>query len=271
MAAMLNNFCGYYRPYVYADEARRFGARLAPPDLNKPSKLCEVEGNTITIGLAFVKNLAEPTIEKILKQFHQSPFLSFGDFLIRVRPGKTEAESLVRIGAFDFLGKTRPSLLWYLKLYGDKILRSDLDTLFPENLLPPGVSFGPKLPDYDIDEKLAAEQEILEMAVSCHPTERLVSNNGHIKACELTNLAGKRIKIIGQVIDRKRIKTGDGKLMVFLTMEDAFDYFEVTLFPEIYRKFGQRIFKKPILEVSGIVDNQRGVVSIIADNLEACI
>ncbi len=183
---------------------------------------------------------------------------------------KAETQNLVRIGAFDFLGKTRPALLWYLRLYGDKILRNNPGTLFCDGLLPPEVDFAPNLPDYDVDKKLAAEQEILEMAVTCHPTERIISHNGHVRSSELTGLDGKRIKIIGQVIDRKRIKTGNGKLMVFLTMEDAFDYFEVALFPEIYRKFGQRIFKKPMLEINGKVDRQRGVTVIIAENLEVC-
>jgi len=271
MTAMLNNFCGYYRPFVYADEARRFGAKLAPPNLDKPSELCTVENDTITLGLAFIKNFSSGTIERIIKQREKSPFVSLGDFLMRVRPGKTEAESLIRIGGFDFLGKTRPVLLWYLKLHGDKVLKSDQDTPLLGRIEPVEVSFTPDLPDYDIDEKLAAEQEILEMAVSCHPTERLISGNGHIRACELAGLQGKRIKIIGQVIDRKRIKTGGNKLMVFLTLEDASDYFEVTLFPKIYRKFGQHIFKKPLLEITGKVDNQHGVVSIIAERLEAVV
>ncbi len=271
MTAMLNNFCGYYRPYIYADEARRYGAKLAPPDLDKPSELCTVKNSTIRLGLAFVKNLSGGTTDRIIEQRAESPFVSLGDFLARVKPSKAEAESLVRIGSFDFLGQTRPTLLWYLKLHGDKILKSDQDTPLLGRMRPSDISFTPDLPDYDIDEKLTAEQEILEMAVSCHPTERLFSGNGHIKACELPDLQGKRVKIIGQVIDRKRIKTGDNKLMVFLTMEDAFDYFEVTLFPEVYRKFGQPIFKKPLLEITGKVDNQHGVISVIAERLEACV
>jgi DNA polymerase-3 subunit alpha len=139
------------------------------------------------------------------------------------------------------------------------------------------LSFVPAIPDYNIAERLAAEQEILEMAVSCHPTELIANTNGHIRASDLPDYQGRRVQIIGRVIDRKRIKTGDGKLMVFLTMEDAFDYFEVTLFPNTYRKFGQRIFKKPLLEVTGKVDNQhgralgRGGISIIADDVQVCI
>jgi len=53
-------------------------------------------------------------------------------------------------------------------------------------------------------------------------------------------------------------------------MEDSQDYFEVTVFPEIYRKFGARIFRKPILEVTGKAQNKHGVLTVIANNLRAC-
>lgn len=271
MTAMLNNFCGYYRPFVYADEARRFGAKLAPPDLDRPAKLCTIANGTITIGLVFIKNISEKTIENIIERRRQGRFLSLGDFLLRVRPNLNEAENLIRVGALDFLGRTRPALLWYLKLYGDKILKSSPETLLLGSSLPPDISFAPNLPDYNIRERLTAEAEILEISVSCHPTELVISGNGHIKACELNGRQGQKAKIIGQVMDRKRIKTADGKLMVFITMADAFGYFEVTLFPETYKKYGERIFKKPLLEVGGRVEEQRGVISIIAEHLEACI
>lgn len=272
MAAMLNNFGGYYRSFVYADEARRLGAKLAPPDIDRPSKLCTTEDNNVLrIGLAFVKNLSQKTIEGTIRQRSEAPFSSLADFLVRVRPSVNEAENLISVGAFGFLSKTHPELLWYLKLYGKKLLKNGPNTLLLNDLLPPDVAFAPNLPDYSIDEKLAAELEIIEMAVTCHPTERIISGNGHVKSCELPDLIGRHVKIIGQVIDRKRIKTNKGKSMVFLSMEDAFDYFEVTLFPEIYRRFGQRIFKKPFLEVSGKVEKQHGVLTIIADGLEVCV
>lgn len=268
MTAMINNFAGYYRHFVYANEARRYGAKLVSPDVNQSEKLCIIEDKALRIGLAFVKNLSETTIKTIISQRNKKPFLSLGDFLIRVRPSKTETENLIRIGAMGFTGKTRPALLWYLKLYGEKILKDDPNTPLLGSLLPPEIPFTSNLSDYSIDEKLAAEQEILGMTITCHPTERIAYGNGYIKACELPTLKGKHVKVVGQVIARKRIKTHDGKLMMFLTMEDAYDYFEVTLFPEIYQKFGQMIFKKPLLEISGKVEEQRGVFSIVADNIE---
>jgi len=271
MTAMLNNFCGYYRSFVYADEARRYGAKLALPDIDRPDKLCVVKNDTIRIGLTFVKNISEATINTIINERQRKPFISLGDFLMRVHPSITEAENLIRVGALDFLGRTRPQLLWYLKLYGKKILKSEPNTPLLGSILPSEVDFSPKLRNYSIDERLTAEQEILDMAVSCHPTECFAGGNGHVKSCELPDLRGKQVKIIGQVIDRKRIRTGDGKLMVFLTMEDAFDYFEVTLFPDIYKKYGQRIFKKPLIEATGIVENHQGVISITAKSLETCM
>ncbi len=271
MTAMLNNFAGYYRSYVYADEARRFGGKLHPPDVDKPSKLCATDGTDVTIGLAFVKNLSEATINSMIERREEAPFDSLGDFLIRVRPSINEVESLIRIGAFDCLGQTRPALLWYLKLYGGKILRTEPNTPLLGSMYPPDLDFAPNLPDYDINERLAAEQEILEMSVSCHPTELITPGNGHVKSCELQYLQGKKVRIIGQVVDRKRIKVSGSKLMVFLTMEDAFDYFEVTLFPEIYQKFGERIYRKPLLDICGKVENKRGVVSIVAEDLQPCI
>ncbi len=272
MTAMINNFGGYYRSFVYVDEARRLGAKLTPPDMDKPSRLCTIDDNNVLrIGLTFVKNLSQKTIEKIIRQRSEAPFTSLADFLIRVRPSVNEAENLIRVGAFDFLGKTRPELLWYLKLYGKKLVKKNPDTTLLSDIPPQDAAFAVNLPDYNIDEKLSAEMEILEIAVTCHPTERIIAGNGHVKSIELSSLIGKNVKIIGQVINRRRIKTKNGKSMVFLSMEDAFDYFEVTLFPEMYRRFGQRIFKKPFLEVSGKVENRDGLLTIVADGLEVCV
>ncbi len=271
MTAMLNNFAGYYRSYVYADEARRYGAKLLPPSVDTPSKLCTTDGKKLSVGLAFVKNLSEATMDKMIQKRVEAPFDSLPDFLMRVRPSINEAVSLIRVGAFDYLGQTRPALLWYLKLHGGKLLKTESATPLLGSMYPPGPAFAPNLPDYDMNERLAAEQEILEMAVCCHPTELIHSANGHVKSCELQYHQGKKVKIIGQVVDRKRIKVAGNKLMVFLTMEDAFDYFEATLFPETYRKYGESIYRKPLLDIHGRVEMQHGVVSIVVEDLQPCI
>jgi DNA polymerase III alpha subunit len=217
-----------------------------------------------------VKNLSAETIDKTIAERAIGSFLSLADFLARVHPGKDEAISLIRVGALDYLEETRPSLLWYMKLYGEKILRHQPEAFGLGDLWAPQLQFAPGLPDYSLAEKLTAEQEILEMAISCHPTELVAESDNCTKSIELSGRQGKDVRIVGLVVDRKRIKTNGKQLMVFLTMEDSKDYFEVTVFPEIYRKFGARIFRKPILEVTGKAQTKHGVLTVIANNLRAC-
>ncbi len=275
MAAMLNNFAGYYRSTVYAEEARRFGAVLHPPTIDRPSDGCFVDGNNLYIGLAFVRNLSGNTIERIISSRNDGPFTDLFDFLRRARPSTDEAASLIKCGALDCLpaaaGRrmTRPELLWLFKIYGEKRLKrpDNSPTLDGLTVPEPELSFCPALPDYDIDQRLRAEAEILEMAVSCHPIERVGSYNGHIKSIDLPRLENRRVRIVGLVDDRKRIKTQNGKNMVFLTMEDEFDMFEVTLFPEVYRRFGERIFRKPILDIEGIVQRDISGLTVVAERV----
>ncbi len=275
MAAMLNNFAGYYRSNVYAQEARRFGARLRPPIIDRPSYGCFVDGSDLYIGLAFVRNLSGNTIERIVEARKNGSFVNLFDFLRRARPSTDEAESLIKCGALDCLGMTRPQLLWLHKVYGEKRLKSYGSAGHPNNdptlaglIVPePELTFTPDLPDYSLEQRLTAEAEILEMAVSCHPIERIGSHNGHIKSTDLPKLENKRVKIVGLVDDRKRIKTQNGRNMVFLTMEDEFDMFEVTLFPEVYRRFGERIFRKPILDIEGTVQRDISGLTVVAERL----
>jgi DNA-directed DNA polymerase III PolC len=267
MAAMLNNFAGYYRPRVYAEEARRFGAVLKPPDVGRPSAGCFVDGRDMYIGLAYVRNLSSNTIERVIEARRKGPFTSLFDFLRRARPSTDEAENLIRCGALDCLGQTRPHLLWLFKLYGEKRLKmtEGSPTLGGLEMPEPDLDF--RLPDFTVDQKLTAEAEILDMSITCHPIERLPINSG-VKSNELPKLLNRKVTITGFVADRKKIKTSNGKGMVFLSMEDELDMFEVTLFPEVYRRVGERIFRKPILRVEGTVQNDISGLTVVADKVE---
>ncbi|HBC47895.1 MAG TPA: hypothetical protein DCZ43_12675 [candidate division Zixibacteria bacterium] len=267
ICSMLNNFAGYYIPRVYAEEARRFGAVLKTPTIDRPSDLCFVDGKNLYIGFLYVRNLSCETIERLIGTRKTGAFRSLFDFLARVKPSTDEAESLIRVGALDCLGQSRTQLLWLYKMYGEKCLKTNDDSPMFGGFGEPEIPFTPDLPDFTLDQKLKAEAEIMEMAVSCHPIERISFNNGHIKSYELPKLEGKRVQIAGMVADRKRIKTNNGKSMVFLTMEDEFDMFEVTLFPDVYQHVGERIFRKPLLDIAGTVQTDMGGLTIVADKV----
>lgn len=116
LAAVLNAGGGYYGIGEYIEEAKRQGIRILGPDIQRSSAEFEVESGAIRVGLKSIKGLAGKTIEAILSERKESgPFLSIEDFMIRLRPGKSELLTLIRSGVFDTLEprRTRQILLHF--------------------------------------------------------------------------------------------------------------------------------------------------------------
>ncbi len=65
---------------------------------------------------------------------------------------------------------------------------------------------------------------------------------------------GKVVSIRGRLVTRRRIITKNGKLMMFITLEDADAVVEVTLFPAVYRRFGAVMARRGAYVVKGRVD-----------------
>ena len=125
LAAFLSSDTGYYATRVYVEEARRLGAAILGPDVNKSHETFAVEWlnspastprPALRVGLGQVKGLSRRTLEAILDGREKAPFLSLPDFLQRTGAHRDEAEHLIRCGAFDAFDRTQPELLWRLHL-----------------------------------------------------------------------------------------------------------------------------------------------------------
>ena len=150
LASFLASHTGYYAQRVYVEEARRLGAAILGPDVNKsgadyafarvpadpggpagsarPTRGAPVPGSEhpagqaagwpgIRAGLGQVKGLSETSITAILEgREAEGPFLSLPDLLERTCLARDEAEALIRTGALDAFDRTRPELLWRLHL-----------------------------------------------------------------------------------------------------------------------------------------------------------
>jgi len=126
MAAFLNSHTGYYKQRVYVEEARRLGAVVLAPDVNRSRTDFAVEWRegkggartpALRIGLGAVKGLSSALLERIVGEREaRGPFLSMPDFLERSGAHTDEAEHLIQCGALDGFDRTRPELLWRLHL-----------------------------------------------------------------------------------------------------------------------------------------------------------
>ncbi len=233
-------------------------------------------------------------------------YRSLEDFLRRVPANRDELTALIKCGAFDDvpakevpLGEgetvqttvtcsaalqggtagtasqsiTRPMRLWQLHLAlsnksaaGAKPAARPAN-LFPANALPHEAPAAiPPLDDYDRDQRLAYEQEILEVSVSGHPLDR-IQRNGEVWSNELgrAGMRGRKVELLGWLITFRAVGTKDYRNMMFLTLEDQRGVYEAVLFPEAYERYGALVFETRTLRVSGRVEDE---AQIHCDKLE---
>jgi DNA-directed DNA polymerase III PolC len=268
ITAVLRNRGGYYPSAVYTAEARRMGIQVAPPDLNFSEKNDSLKDGKIYLGTERVRDITSRTLEQIEKA---QPFVSLSDFLSRVDLSEREIENLIRVGFFDSLDDSRPKLLWQYRLFDKK--RSKNDDLFSGKMTTPKVTDMPPLIPYSRYEVFKAEKDILEIPASFHPLTLFADykpvNVGNLLHPDMIKLANnqKQVSLSGWLADRKKIKTQDGKHMVFLTFDSPDDTFEVVLFPDTYLKFREIIYKYRYLGIDGIINREGGNIAIIAENI----
>jgi DNA-directed DNA polymerase III PolC len=121
MAAVLANGGGFYHQGAYVSEARRMGLRILPPDVNHAEMNFMGEDDWIRVGLSQVKSLTQRTARSILASRQRGPYTSLANFCARTSAILTEVQNLIRCGAFDSFGLTRPQLLWEADLiFGER-------------------------------------------------------------------------------------------------------------------------------------------------------
>jgi error-prone DNA polymerase len=288
LAAVLSNQGGFYGASAYVEEARRLGLRVLPPDVNTSGLAFSAEGwppgegpadgraNALRVGLMQVGGASRATMEAVVEaRTRQGSFASLGDFLSRVPAELDEAAALIKAGAFGSLGRTRPELLWELKLLYGEVARlraggGEEPMLFsarPARKGPPV----PKLAEHPFEEVLALEQEVLGLTVSAHPLARYRSalrGLPLLPARALGEHVGRRVRLVGWLVTSKRTRTRRGQWMRFLTLEDETAIYDATLFPAVYQRFGHLVTDRGPYLVAGRVEPDGSGTTVTAEELE---
>jgi DNA polymerase III subunit alpha len=244
MAAVLANWGGYYSQRVYLSEARRMGLIVRPPHVNYSGRNFAVspEPQALYMGLDQIKGLTHRTITHILQR---RPFHSLDDFLSRVDPRPQEADSLARVAALDGL-ENIPAIL--RRLQGAS-WRAGQMSLFAWN------ETGGE--DWTVEEKAAAQQELLGISLEAHPLELMIDKLTAASAITIVDAAGQigqRVTVAGVRQTSHHSKTARGEAMMFLTLEDLSGMLDVVIFPDAYRQ-GKNIINSanPFL-VTGVME-----------------
>jgi DNA-directed DNA polymerase III PolC len=256
--AVLNNNQGMYPRRVYVEAARRAGLVLRLPCVNRSQVAFTIEPgetNAIRTGLGVIASLDQEVQEAIVAgRAAGGPYRDLADFRRRLRPGPEALALLIRCGAFDFTGRSRPALFLEADLQGAGGGAPELFALAPD--------WSPA--DYDDRRRLHDEWELLGFVTepALMSLFRPDLPRGLVTSRTLARHVGRSVRVAGVVATARETQTREGKPMQFVTLEDEWGLVEVTLFPGTCPPV-------PHLELgpylaAGVVEDQYGVVTLTA-------
>ncbi|MBE9123184.1 DNA polymerase III subunit alpha [Tychonema sp. LEGE 07199] len=267
---------------------------VEPPDINSseliftplPIEMTKAERHKILFGISAVKNVGEGAIENILEARQEGGhFKSLPDLCDRVNlhsVNRRALEALIQCGAFDKIDPNRQQLVndlegvmkWAQDRKKDR--ESGQGNLFD---LLGGNSFGnsankfesaPKsktVKDFDTQEKLRLEKELLGFYVSEHPLKFLLESNQDPDVVTLAQLAEKKgkVSVIVTISAIKLVVTKKGDAMAILQLEDLTNQIKAVVFPKAYEQVKPYIVDNAILLIGGKIEKDGEEIQIIVD------
>jgi error-prone DNA polymerase len=262
--AVVNNFGGFYKSWVYLNEAKRHGANVNLPDINLSQYTTTIIGDEIFLGWVHLKSLETTVIEVLLSErCKNGPYKDMFDFIDRVPIGTEQLNILIRSGAFRFTGRTKKELMW------DQVLRAK-----PTNEIKTKVLFQDERKEFqypplfsDPLEDAYDEFELIGFPISMSRFDMLKTNyRGNAFASELCSRVGQKVRMVGELVTYKYVFTKKKETMhfaCFLDMEGNF--FDTTHFPDSLKKYpftGHGIYL-----IEGKVVEEFGFASIEVDKM----
>ncbi len=272
MANVLSNGGGFYAAGVYINECKRMGLKVLLPSINENEYRYKGNNSEVRIGLMAIKNIEKDFLLKIVEEkILAGKYSSLTDFISRTKLTYESTKLLIKCGAMDCLNKTRPTLIRLADIYyhSKEILKNNSLPLFQNEISLLEKSVETKL-QYNSAEICTLEQECFGFTVTHHPLEfirEIYDSPKIVKAKDLYKNKNRKIKMLGWFMTSKRIKTKNGDIMKFLTLEDLSGTFDAVLFPKTYSKFAESTMSMGPYLVEGKVDLENGN-NIIVEKLE---
>ncbi|MDX9812199.1 MAG: DNA polymerase III subunit alpha [Bacteroidales bacterium] len=236
MVAVINNFGGFYKTWVYFHEATRYGASVKLPCVNRGRYKTSITGKDIFTGfihiLSINHNLAM-SIEEIRSK--EGDFRDLNDFVTRVCPGLEQLLILIRAGAFRFTGKNKAQLMWEAHMILNRKAPQTMRPLFSppvRDFVLPELSQGALEDAYD-------EIELFGFPVTLSWFDMLITSfRGEVTARNMLRYKGRKVRMVGHLVTIKYIRTVKGDWMNFGCFIDSEgNYFDTTHFSSSLAKY----------------------------------
>jgi len=261
----------------YIEECEKLGIRVLPPDVNKSEAMFSIDGKDIIFGLLALKNVGKSFVSAIVEERKtEGKYKDFEDFVFRLKNkdiSKRQVEMLIKVGAFDSLGKYRSQLLRVYEEIVDTALgmskatmngQTDIFSMLSEeemtDVMPSFVY--PDIPELLKKEMLVFEKDVTGMYFSGHVLDAYKLHTKDLRTVRISEyLANDEnkyshkdkevVKIRGIVSSRTVKQTKKMENMAFVTVEDETGSIEIIIFPNEYQKFQHMFYTDNVVWVKG--------------------
>jgi DNA polymerase-3 subunit alpha len=273
---------------VFVGECKRMGIAILPPDINRsglkftPETVAGVADpgrGAIRYGLAGIKNVGEGAMESAIGERESGgDFLSLEDFCARLDSriaNRKMLESLVKAGAFDFLGRDRAELFGCIEeslaasaaAHRDRV--AGQVSLFTELSQPAHSRRQKPVIPWSERERMTYEKELLGFYVTGHPLDAyaaLFAAEKFQPISSLSELPDRSVfRIAGAIaqVDRKFTKK-EGKPFAVVWLEDLTGTIEVVLWNEVFVNVSDALQVGAVIALKGTLDKRDDAVRATA-------
>ena len=253
-----------YSSSDYITDALGFGFELAPLTIHNIPYKDKFQERKIYLGLKNIKGLPRDFAFWIIEERQKNPFSSVEDFILRLPQTYHKLpllSPLVQLGLFDVFEPNRQKILHNLpNLF---VFADELGSLFADT------SYSwTDTEDFTAAEKFEQEQALIGIGLSDHPLISL-AKKAHHPFVWIEELAdNSKATILVEVQSIKVIRTKNGENMAFMQVTDTKKKLDVTLFPEVYRRFAQLIQEKGYYYLTGKIQERDGRLQMVLAEVE---
>jgi DNA polymerase-3 subunit alpha len=284
---------------VFVAECKRMGIAILPPDINKSglkfvpeaaSPLQEsdretgargeekngghrppLQQNAIRYGLAAIKHVGEGAMEVLIGERESGgDFTSLEDFCSRLGSriaNRKMLESLVKAGAFDFVGRERAELFACIEEALAAAASTHRDraagqvSLFDETQSAATTTRKKTITPWSDHEKMTFEKELLGFYVTGHPLDayaEFFARRNYRAIASLGELADRaQFKIAGAIVQiEKKFTKREGKPFAVVWLEDLTGTIEVVLWNEVFTEVSEALALGRVAVMKGTLDKR---------------
>jgi error-prone DNA polymerase len=290
LAAVLTHEPGMYPKRLIIDEARQWGIKILPVDINKSDASYRVEkvaasekesylytapdtkssGERLTlpdassygirVSLSDIAGISTSEIKSIIAN---RPYTDLADFTYRSGAFWPTTQVLVEIGAFDLLHNiNKESKLnrrdLYIHLQELKQLNSGKAAAGQLSLaLSPGEIDSLGLPDITKSEQISSELQNLGLDITEHLLKQYAPFLDALKVCKSSDLikvrSNQQVLVVGVKVALQSPPIRSGKRVLFLTIDDGFGCSDLTFFEDTQQSYAHIIKANNLILAKGVV------------------